>query len=71
MLRLHRALKQKGISPKVLFQYLGISQRAYYMRVNGEVDFTYKEYKAIQEFLPDMNADYLLSEEEGTAAEGK
>ena len=70
MLRLYRALKQKGIPPKVLCKYLNISDASYYSRIHGETEFTYSQYRSIAEFLPDMNADYLLSEEEGTAADG-
>ena len=60
-------IARRGIKKKAIAKEIGISERAFYNKLNGDVSFTWEEVCGISKcFFPDMTKDELMkrSEEE-------
>lgn len=56
------ALQAHGITQREFAEFLGISEEAVMNKLNGETDFTYREYRKTCKFLfPGLNPDLLFT----------
>ena len=70
MLRLKRILDKKGLTCRMCAAEIGISEKSMYNKISGATEFTYSEFRRLQEILPEYNMHYLMCEEETVPGAG-
>ncbi len=61
-------IAKRGIKKKAIASRIGVSERAFYNKLNGIAPFTWEEVCEINKcFFPDMDKSVLFSKEESEA----
>lgn len=61
-------LKQRGLSVKWYADFLNVSEKTAYNKLQGITDFTFSEIKRTRVLFPEYNVDYLFAESEPKAS---
>lgn len=57
-------IAKRGIKKKVIAARIGVSERSFYNKLNGDAPFTWEEVcKITKYFFPDMDKNILFSKE--------
>ena len=62
-LNLRTTIRRNKMTLKVFAQKIGISERSVQLKLNGQRDWTYGEYKSICSIFPNENPVWLMENE--------
>lgn len=60
-------LRKKGITKRVYAEYLGITEKSVWNKLQGKTEFTLGEAQKTCSLLPEYKLDYIFAQEEQAA----